>query len=180
MEMLIGRPFMYFFALTPSLAIRGFLWQFITYMFLHADFSHIFFNMFTLLMFGPRIEHEMGSSRFLIYYLLCGIGSGLFHILFTGISDIPMVGASGAIYGILTAFGVMFPNAIVLVMGIFPMRAIRSVLLFGIIEFLLGILTPGSAIAHFGHFGGLVVGLILLYKFNFRRRREWQWFWEFY
>ena len=180
LQMLFGKQFTTLFALTPSLAFRGYFWQFVTYMFLHADFSHIFLNMFTLLMFAPRIEHEMGSKRFLIYYLICGIGSGLFHIAFTGISNVPMVGASGAIYGVLTAFGVMFPNAIVLVMGIIPMKALKSVIVFGVIQFLLGIMVPGSAIAYFGHVGGIVVGLILLYKFDFRKRREWQWFWEFY
>jgi len=166
------------FALTPSIAIKGFYWQFFTYMFLHAGFNHIFWNMFVLMMFGPRIEFEMGSKKFLIFYLICGLGSGLLHIILTGISNTPMVGASGAIFGVLTAFGIMFPHATVFVMGIIPLPARIAVIVFGVLEFFLGIVAPGSSVAHFGHVGGIITSLILLYAFDFKKRKKWYYFWE--
>ncbi|MCD6403372.1 MAG: rhomboid family intramembrane serine protease [Candidatus Aenigmarchaeota archaeon] len=167
------------FALTPTLAIKGFVWQFVTYMFLHANFVHLFVNMFTLLTFAPQIEMEMGSERFLIFYILCGIGSSILHVLLTGITPIPMVGASGAIFGILTAFGLMFPRATVVFMFLFPMPALTAVVVFGLIELLEGIAYPGSSIAHFGHLGGIITAFILIKFFNFGRKRDWIWVWEY-
>ncbi len=165
------------FALTPVLAFNGFFWQFITYMFLHAGFWHFFLNMFTLLMFGPQIEMEVGSKKFLAYYLLCGIGSAIFHVLLTGISFVPMVGASGAIFGILVAFALLFPNATIFVMGLFPMPAISAVFVFGLMEFMYGLASPYSPIAHWGHLGGMITGLLLM-KSGFLKKREWYWVWE--
>jgi len=167
------------FALTPALAINGYFWQFITYMFMHAGFWHLFINMFTLVTFGPMVEMEMGSKRFLIFYLLCGLGSAILHIALTGISVVPMVGASGAIFGVLTAFGLMFPRQQVLFMFLFPMPAITAVAIFGFLEFFYGITSPGSGIAHFGHLGGIVTAIILLKVFKIWRKKEWYWFWEY-
>lgn len=178
LQLLFGNLFTLMFALVPALAIKGFYWQLGTYMFLHADFYHILINMFVLLMFGPRIEMEMGSRKFLIFYLLCGIGSSLFYIALTGVSNIPMLGASGAIFGVLTAFGIMFPHATVFVMGVIPMPALYAVVLFGVLEFVYGISGAQPGIANFGHLGGMVTALILLYGFNFKKKREWYWLLE--
>jgi membrane associated rhomboid family serine protease len=178
LQLLFGNFFTLMFALVPAMAIRGFYWQFVTYMFLHADFYHILINMFVLLMFGPRIEIEMGPKKFLVFYLLCGIGSSLFYIALTGISRIPMLGASGAIFGVLTAFGIMFPRATVFVMGVIPMPALYAVVLFGILEFVYGISGAEPGIANFGHLGGMLTALILLYGFNFKKKREWYWLLE--
>ena len=94
-------------------------YQFITYMFLHADMGHIFFNMFALWMFGRTLEYELGSKRFLIYYLVCGVGAALIQILtawLLGETPIQLVGASGAVMGLLLAFGVMHPNAVIMLL----------------------------------------------------------------
>ena len=95
-------------ALNPIGSGRFRIWQLVTYMFMHANFEHIFFNMFALWMFGYVIENYWGSRRFLFYYLVCGVGAGLCNLLVPGWSI--TVGASGAVYGILLAFGMMFPE----------------------------------------------------------------------
>jgi len=169
-------------SLTPTLAIyEGMYWQFFTFMFVHAGIAHILLNMFILMMFGMRIESVMGKWRFLIYYLITGVGSGVFHILLTGISDVMLLGASGAVFGILTAFGLMFPRQIVYVNFFFPMPAIVFVVIMGVIQLVYGISGSQPGIANFGHLGGMIVGVILLKFFGFgkkRRRRRVRYFWE--
>ena len=150
-------------------------WQFLTCMFTHADFGHLFFNMFSLLMFGPVIERTLGTRRYLIFYLLCGLGgSALFlgvqalqvmHAVATGTvaALAPVIGASGAIYGILIAFGLLNPNAtIVLLIPPIPMKAKWWVLIFVGIELITGITGTNDGVAHFGHLGGMLVGAILI------------------
>ncbi|MBI4464981.1 MAG: rhomboid family intramembrane serine protease, partial [Acidobacteria bacterium] len=103
-------------ALTPYVVTHYLaLWQFVTYMFLHAGFWHILFNMFALWMFGSELERSWGTRRFLHYYFLTGIGAGLSFLLVNPFSPISTVGASGAIYGILLAYGLLFPNRILFV-----------------------------------------------------------------
>ena len=170
-------------ALNPRYLItRMYFWQIFTYMFVHGDFLHIFYNMFGLMVFGPRIEFRMGSNKFLKYYFLCGIGSSLFYILITaattGLSNVPMLGASGAIFGILTAYGLMYPRDIIYVQFFFPMPAILFVILYGMMQLLLGIATLGAhgGVAYFGHLGGMIVGFILIKFFNFGKKVVY--FWE--
>jgi len=181
LELIFGDPFLKLFALVPSLLTKGYIWQIFTYMFLHADSTHIIFNMFGLLIFGPKIEMTMGSKRFLKFYLICGIGSSLFYLLIMGLSgNIPMLGASGAIFGVLTAYGLMYPRDIVYVQLLIPMPAIVFVMLYGISQILLGVLTlgeMGGGVAYFGHVGGLVTAIILLKFFDYERRRI-RYFWE--
>ncbi len=169
-----------FLALTPTQAIsQGMIWQFFTFMYVHGGFEHIFLNMWGLLMFGPIIEKEMGAKRFFIYYTLCGIGSGLFHVLIEGIGSIPLVGASGAIFGVMTAFGLMFPKRIIYYQLFIPMPAIVFIGLMALLQFVYGIAMSGSAVAFFGHLGGMIVGLILIKFFDFgRRKRKIVYFWE--
>lgn len=163
--------------LTPVSVIHGALWQLVTYLFLHAGFWHIFFNMFGLWMFGCELERTWGSRRFLNYYFLTGIGAGLTVVLLSPFSRIPTIGASGAIYGVLLAYGVLFPNRIILVPILFfffiPVPAKWLVIVFGGIEFL-SALGPGDMISHTGHLGGMLIGLIYLrgrpYYFDFRNQ----------
>lgn len=165
---------------SATLFTRGYVWQVFTYMFLHANFLHLFYNMFGLLVFGPKIELVMGREKFLKYYLICGVGSALFHILLSGINNIPMLGASGAIFGVLTAYGFMFPRDIIYVQFFFPMPAILFVIFYGLFQFVLGIATLGglkTGIAYLGHVGGMITGFILLKFFGFSRRRV-IYFWE--
>jgi len=168
-----------------TLVTRGYVWQVFTYMFTHGGFYHIFFNMFGLLVFGPKIEFTMGRNKYLKYYLICGLGSSLFYMLITGlaagISSVPMVGASGAIFGVLTAYGLMYPRDTVYVQFFLPMPAIVFVFFYAIIQLLGGVaslLAPSSGgIAYFGHLGGMIAGFILIKYFDYSRRRI-RYFWE--
>lgn len=145
-------------------------YQFVTYMFLHANFEHIFFNMFALWMFGRTLEYELGSRRFLIYYVVCGIGAALIQAAIAWGMGQPMmlVGASGAVFGLLLAFGVMHPNAtIMLLIPPIPMKAKWFVIVYGVIELFLGWRGVGN-VAHFAHVGGMLWGFLLLWWWKHR------------
>ena len=203
-------------------------WQFITYMFMHGNFGHLFFNMFALWMFGAAVENYWGTKKFLIYYLITGIGAALTHYLITFVEvgptmllfnqflDAPsidtyrhlvennhitqlqsalqnnygvlqrspeslnelvaatmslqdnylnsfvLIGASGAVYGVLLAFGMMFPNSPIYIYFLFPIKAKWFVLLYGGIELLYGIMGTSDGVAHFAHLGGMIFGILLI------------------
>lgn len=186
------------------------VYQLITYMFMHANFGHLFFNMFALWMFGNTLENIWGSQRFLLFYMVCGIGAGLCQELVqyiqyttvladyatvnTGGQIIPMssylnmmntVGASGAIYGLLLAFGMMFPNSMIYLYFLFPIKAKWFVIGYAVIELVSG-LSGGSNVAHFAHLGGMLFGLILILYWkknglngpNFDLKKWKGWFWS--
>ena len=161
--------------------------QLVTYMFMHGNFAHLFFNMFALWMFGNTLENIWGPNRFLLFYFICGLGAGLIQELVQYIQYvttlqgyenvriaanqiIPMseylnmlttVGASGAVYGILLAFGMMFPNSTLYIYFAIPIKAKWFVLIYGIIELFSGF-TSVDNVAHFAHLGGMLFGLILI------------------
>lgn len=139
-------------------------WQLVTYMFLHADFFHILINMLVLWMFGAELENLWGQNRFIFYYFLCGIGAGLCNLfiapLFSSVG--PTVGASGAIYGILVAFGYLFPNRMIYIYGIIPVKAKFLVVFYMLFEIFAVVGGADNGIAHFAHLGGGVVGLVYL------------------
>lgn len=142
------------------------VYQFITYMFLHANFEHIFFNMFALWMFGRTLEYNWGrQKRFLTYYMVCGIGAALIQYLTAlafGEFPLVLVGASGAVMGLLLAFGVLHPNAVImLLIPPIPMKAKWFVVIYGVIELFLGWRGVGN-VAHFAHVGGMLWGFLLL------------------
>jgi membrane associated rhomboid family serine protease len=191
-------------------------YQLVTHMFMHANFSHIFFNMFALWMFGTAIENLMGGRRFLVYYLVTGFGAAFLHLGVTylealslrgellaagysaadlarfvetgsynvlpGLSErnlvyylakyfIPTVGASGAVFGILLAFGMFFPNSYIYLFFALPVKAKYFVIGYGVMELFFGLTSrPGDNIAHFAHLGGMVFGFLLIRYW--RRRRE--------
>jgi len=204
------------------------VWQFITYMFMHANFGHLFFNMFALWMFGAAVENYWGTKKFLIYYLVTGIGAALTHYaitffevhstmaLFNQFLEAPsletyrylvennhisqlqgvlqnnynvlqqspdqlnelvavtmsvqdnflnsflLIGASGAVYGVLLAFGMLFPNSPIYIYFLFPIKAKWFVVIYGVIELLYGVTGTSDGVAHFAHLGGMVFGLILI------------------
>ena len=147
----------------------GFLpWQLVTYQFVHASMEHIFFNMFSLWMFGYVLENYWGTRRFVIYYLLCGIGAGLTCLAVGS----PTVGASGAVYGILLAFGMMFPNQRIYLYFLVPIKAIWFVIIFGLIELFDGLFRSGDGIAHFAHLGGMLAGFLILMFWRWQSRRK--------
>ena len=139
-------------------------WQLVSYMFLHGSFTHLFFNMFSLWMFGRIIEQNMGPRRFLGFYFVCGIGAALCQIvwqLFTN-EMAPTVGASGACYGILLAFGMFYPNErIMLLIPPIPMKAKYFVIAYAVIELLSAFYSNGNT-AHFAHLGGMLFGFLLI------------------
>lgn len=163
------------FALTPARLINSFwVWQPFTYMFLHAagNFSHIVYNMLTLWFFGSDLEDRWGRKFFLSYYLICGVGAGVVYALGTLIYGlitgnpapmlIPLVGASGAVFGLLLAYGLLFGDRTIFMM-LFPMKARWFAVLVGIIE-LVSLLDSGlnSSVANLAHLGGIAVGFIYL------------------
>ncbi len=216
------------------------VWQFVTYMFMHANFSHIFFNMFALWMFGAAVENTWGTKRFLIYYFITGLGAALVHYLVTYLQIHPMlallnqfldspsidtyrylaenakdarvhdmlvknlqvlqqnpdsvdelvsktvyfkanylnsfniIGASGAVYGVLLAFGMLFPNDYIYLYFMLPIKAKWFVVIYGVIELVTG-LSTSDGIAHFAHLGGMIFGLIviLLWRRNERNHNGW-------
>lgn len=157
------------FSLIPYTVTHDYqLWRLVTYMFLHGGLMHILFNMLFLWWFGSELEKLWGPSVFLKYYFVTGIGGGLFHLLQPN-SGIPVIGASGAIMGILLAYGLKWPNRTVLLWFIIPIKMKYLVILSLIIEFLGAMETSGSSgIAHLAHLGGMVVGFLYL---NFNRFR---------
>ena len=138
--------------------------QLFTYMFAHGGFFHIFFNMLILATTGPILENFWGQTKFLTFYLVTGIGAGVFHLLiqsyfFPCDANIPMLGASGAIYGILMGFGMMFPNMeLMLLFPPIPIKAKYLVWVLGGMTFLMS----GAGVAHFAHLGGIIFAFILL------------------
>lgn len=197
------------FFLSPDFNVA----QLVTYMFLHANLEHIFFNMFAVWMFGRTLEHVWGPKRFLIYYMVCGIGAGLVQELvataqyLTLTSSMPAevidtvlregssvlqsgmnyvdsrmgelniainrstVGASGAVYGILLAFGMLFPNSQMYVFPIpFPIKAKFFVIGYAVIELVLGMSQTADGVAHFAHLGGMIFGFLLILYWKKKRR----------
>lgn len=158
------------------------IWQPLTYMFMHGGFRHLFFNMFALLMFGPALEREWGERKFLLYYMVCGLGAALVQEVVWTIqvqtllgqyselqvaayaSQMVTIGASGAVFGILFAFGWLFPDVPMFLFFIpIPIRARTMVIIYALIELAEGFShIPGDNVAHFAHLGGMLFGWFLL------------------
>jgi rhomboid family protein len=139
-------------------------WQPITYMFLHAGLSHVLFNMLALWMFGTELENTWGSKKFITYYLLCGLGGAAAHMFISpllGLQVGPLVGASGAVFGLLAAFGLLYPDRMIYFYFFIPIRAKYFVLLYLGLELYLGF-QGGDNIGHFAHLGGAVAGMIYM------------------
>lgn len=160
-EMAGGPSFAQKFGLTPSSITHSlYLWQLVTYIFLHGGFLHILFNMLGLWMFGSELESLWGTRQFTKFFFICGIGAGVLTVLLSPNSPVATIGASGAIYGILAAYGLLFPNRII-IFYIFPIPAKWFVLMLGAMAFFSS-LSAGSGIAHVAHLGGMLCGLIYL------------------
>ena len=166
-----SRPVLLLFGLQPADVIgQLYLWQPITYMFLHGGISHILFNMLALWMFGVELERMWGSRFFLKYYFVTGVGAGLTTIalsllpvsFLTPMYTAVTIGASGAIYGILLAYAMYFPNRPIYLYFVFPIPAKYFVMIMGGISLLLSMGGPGGGVAHITHLGGLVAGYFYL------------------
>jgi len=180
---LLGSSFIdLYFGLVPARVTHELMiWQFVTYMFLHGGVFHIFFNMLTLFMFGNELERYWGTHRFLNYYFITGIGAGVCSWLVAMNSFSIVIGASGAIYGLLLAYGLTYPNRIVYVNFLLPIKVKWLVLIMGAMAFLSSIGGSEPGIANIAHLGGMAVGYLFLkgkdwwdrYRyFNDQRQRE--------
>jgi len=158
-------------ALRPDDVIhRLYLWELVTYLFLHGGWFHIIFNMFALWMFGSDLESVWGGKKFVFYYFLTGIGAGVFDVLLSGIlhPGIPTatIGCSGAIYGLLLAYGMLFPDRPIYLYMIIPIKAKWFVAIMGAIEFFSSLSGPGSGVSHVAHLGGMLFGYLYLRGFT--------------
>jgi membrane associated rhomboid family serine protease len=177
-ERLTGTPLYVWFALWPigTPFEPGFgIWQLMTYGFLHADFAHLFFNMFAVFMFGPQIEMLFGQRWFLSYFLVCIFSAAILQLIVAAVTNappIPTLGASGGVFGLLLAYGMYFPRRkIMLLIPPIPMPAWLFVTGFGLLELFLGVTGAASGVAHFAHLGGMVGGFLMIrYRRGGRRR----------
>jgi membrane associated rhomboid family serine protease len=168
----IGPQMMGYLGLSPRLVLtRGYVWQMVTYMFLHGSLiRHLGLNMFVIWMFGRTLEQIWGGTRFLKFYFACGIGGAVFSFLFA--YNTLVIGASAASYGILIAFAVMFPNQRLLLWFVLPVKARTVAIALVVISLVLGISGTGN-IAHFAHLGGVVAALIMMRgEYQLRRIRN--------
>jgi membrane associated rhomboid family serine protease len=158
----------YPFGLVPAQVVHSFaIWQLFTYLFLHSpySFTHILFNMLALWMFGADLERDWGTRRFLKYYFVCGVGAGICVVIgnaIFGSMNTRTIGASGAIFGLLMAFGVLYPDRIVLFSFLFPIKAKYFVMIIGAITFLSSLDGSGSGVSHVAHLGGMIFGYFYL------------------
>ncbi len=154
----------------PFAAGREFMpWQLLTYGFMHGSFSHLLFNMLALYMFGGPLEYTWGPRRFLNYYLVCVIGAGLLQLavgwwtVSQGGAAYPTLGASGGVFGLLLAYGMLFPNQrIMLIFPPIPMKARTFVIVFGAIALFMGFTGLQPGVAHFAHLGGMLFGWLMI------------------
>ncbi|MCQ2174681.1 MAG: rhomboid family intramembrane serine protease [Bacteroidales bacterium] len=154
------------------------IWQPVTHMFVHGGFFHIFFNMYALLMFGSAVEQIIGQKKFLTLYMVCGLGAAGLHLAvqaISGGSSIPCVGASGAIYGVILTYAILFPDSrMTLLFPPVTLTARKMVIVFLVIEVLTGVFGSGyvlnisDGIAHFAHIGGMLFGFLLVKYWKFR------------
>lgn len=175
LQMVVDNAGMTSFMLWPlgsesAMAPSGFLpWQLVTYGFMHGNFPHLLFNMIALLMFGAPVEHTWGERRFLSFYMVCIVGAALCQLavgmwtMSQGMPPYPTVGASGGVFGLLLAYGMLFPNQrVMLLIPPIPMKARTLVILYGAIELMLGFTGWQPGVAHFAHLGGMLFGWLLI------------------
>lgn len=166
-DQFFGTHFLEWFALVPSSVINQFrIWQLFTYAFLHGDVMHLFLNLLMLAFIGSELEAIWGRARFLRFYFFCSIIAGLTYLLlqlFVYQANIPMVGASGAIYGLLMAYGLLFGERVLLFMMLFPLKAKHFVWILAAVEFMSSIFSGRNALASVAHLGGMAAGFGLLW-----------------
>jgi len=182
LQMIVSRWINLYLGLVPLLVWeKYYVWQLVTYIFLHGGITHLLFNFLALWMFGGELENYWGSKKFLRYFLFCGIGAGVCTVLFSPYQFIPVIGASGSIYGLLLAFGWLFPNRPIYIYFLFPIPAKYMVIIFGLIELFSSAEGTGGGIAHLTHLGGILFGLLYMAYPIVRqkiRRKYYKWKWS--
>ena len=172
--------FLYYFAQSPWLSVKhGFIWQFVTYMFVHVEIMHLVFNMLALWFFAPPLEERWGTKTFWRFYLTTGVGAGVLHAviaLLTGYEMAPIIGASGAIYGVLLAYAAYYPDSVMLIYGVFPMKAKHVVIMNIFLIFLFTSSGRGGNVSNLTHLTGLGVAYVFLaLRHKSWDIRRWQW-----
>jgi len=163
LQQFVGPLLVGYLGLTPELVLRRYwVWQLVTYLFLHGGIFHWLFNMFILWMFGRELEIRWGTAFFLRYFLICGLGAALCVLALSPHSDMPTIGASGAIFGILAAFALVFPDAVLYLYFVIPVKAWQAAFLFAFIEFFAGLSGGGLGLGRFAHLGGMLTGYVYL------------------
>lgn len=151
------------FGLVPQQALfHRWIWQPVTYLFLHGNIWHLVFNLFALWMFGMPVESQWGERDFLKYYFMCGLGAAAAHLALSPHSMIPVIGASGSVYGLLVAFAMLYPDAVVYLYFLIPIKAAHMAILFGAIEFFAGASGNSPGVARFAHLGGMITGYLYI------------------
>lgn len=188
-RLILSTPYItIYFGLIPKTVIESFfLWQFVSYMFLHAlNPMHVLFNMLSLWFFGSELEMRWGSKLFFTYYLVCGVGAGLFYVFGISVYGLiqgrepsvymePVIGASGAVFGLLLAYGVLFGERFIYFFGAFPIKAKFFVLIIGVVE-LISLLGSGlnGAVANLAHLGGIISGALFLFCWTRLQQNRWR------
>jgi membrane associated rhomboid family serine protease len=172
-------PFVWFGLRPYDVTRHLYIWQPVTYLFLHGGLFHVAFNLFALWMFGSDLERTWGSRRFLQYFFLTGVGAGVLNVLLEPSAITTTIGNSGAVYGVLLAYGLLFPNRPIFLWMIIPVKAKWFVLGIGLIAFFNSLTAPGSGVSHIAHLGGMLFGLAYLRGggLNYRlqlRYHEWR------
>lgn len=175
----IGEYIHYYCSMNPLLVEKYHMyWQFLTYMFVHQNIRHVFFNMLALLVFGLSLEKAIGSREFLLFYLICGALSGFFSFLvyrFTGQTRVFLLGASGAIYALLFAYAVFFPRSIIMIWGLVPVPAPVLVLIYALIELGSQVMGRADNVAHWTHlFGFLAAWLYFVIRMGIHPLKIWK------
>lgn len=142
------------------------VWQLVTYLFIHGSFFHLLFNIFALWMFGLAVERQYGQKEFLKYYFICGLGAAAASVALSPHSTTPVIGASGPVYGLLVAFAMLYPDAVVYLYFLIPVKASHMAVLFGLIEFFAGATSATPGVARFAHLGGMVTGYLYIRWWN--------------
>lgn len=170
-QAMVDHSFIILFGLVPYLVwAKLYLWQVFTYQFLHGGLFHILFNMLALWMFGCDLERRWGTSFFLRYYFVSVVGGGILNAVFLPTQVVPSIGASAGVYGVLLAYGLIFPDRVVYFYFLFPIKMKHFVLIIGGISLYSSIVATQSGIAHLAHLGGMAFGYAYL-----RWRNPWVW-----
>ena len=173
-----GLRLVYWVSLIPGCINMGWIWQFVTYMFVHGSFLHLFFNMFALIMFGRVLEQYLGTREFLLFYFLCGILGGIVSYLFyilQGVVNVAVMGASGAIFALLFLCAVFFPNARLLLFFFIPLKMPIAVIVYIAIELFSQIYGLANGTAHLVHLSGFAIAwLYVMIRFRMNPIRIWK------
>ena len=167
----------YYLSMIPGFVLNGYVYQFVTYMFVHGSFSHILFNMLSLYIFGSALEKRIGTKEFLLFYFVVGTLAGIASFVFYYIAgqNAVLLGASGAIYGVLLLFAVFFPTSRIFVFGLIPIRAPFLIVIYFFIEIYSQLSGASGGVAHLTHLSGLLFGVIYcLVRMNLNPFEVWK------